>query len=118
MSKYTVNTEITDSLYKELYDNSALTLEGLDLGSLDDYAKYLDEKFGLKENAVFYVIDGSVMNSIYGLSDNNAYPDDLHIVVIRLSDLVKSINLMTKRFDFGGRWFDDVVDNNARREWY
>ena len=31
MSNYTVNTEITKSLCEEFYDNSALTLEGLDL---------------------------------------------------------------------------------------
>lgn len=116
MSNYTVNTEITKSLCEELYDDSALTLEGLDLDSLDDYAKYLDEECGLKENAVFHVIDGYTMNSLYDLSDNNAYPDDLHIIVIKLSDLVKPNNIVMKRFNFGGRWFDDVVDNNARRE--
>lgn len=116
MSNYTVNTEITESLCEELYNDSALTLEGLDLDSLDDYAKYLDEECGLKENAVFHVIDGYTMNSLYDLSSNNAYPDDLHIVVIKLSDLVKPNKIIMKRFNFGGRWFDDVVDNNARRE--
>lgn len=116
MSNYTVNTEITSSLCEELYDDSALTLEGLDLDSLDDYAKYLDEECGLEENAVFHVIDGYTMNDLYDLSDSNAYPDDLHIVVIKLSDLIKPNSIIMKRFNFGGRWFDDVVDNNARRE--
>ena len=35
--------------------------------------------------------------------------------VIKLSDLINPSAIVFKRFDFGGRWFDDVVDNNARR---
>ena len=102
MSNYTVNTEITKSLCEEFYDDSALTLEGLDLDSLDDYAKYLDEECGLEENAIFHVIDGGTMNHLYDLSYNNAYPDDLHIVVIKLSDLVNPNAIIMKRFGFGG----------------
>ena len=88
MKKYTVNTDITMSLCDEFYDESALTIEGLDLDSLDDYANYLNRECGLKDNAVFHVIYGNEMNDFYMLSGKNAYPGDLHIVVIKLSDLV------------------------------
>lgn len=116
MKKYTVNTDITMSLCDEFYDDSALTIEGLGLDSLDDYANYLDDICGLEDGAVFHVIDGNEMNDFYMLSGKNAYPGDLHIVVIKLSDLVNPDKIILKRFEFGGRWFDDVVDNNARRE--
>jgi len=116
MKKYTVNTNITMNLCDEFYGEPALTLEGLDLNSLDDYANYLDNECVLKDNAVFHVIHGSEMNDFYTLSGKNAYPDDLNIVVIKLSNLVNPNKLITKRFEFGGRWFDDVVDNNAHRE--
>ena len=116
MKKYTINTDITMSLCDEFYDGSALTIEGLDLDSLDDYANYLDNICGLENGAVFYVIDGNEMNDFYMLSGKNAYPGDLHIIVIKLSDLVDPNKVILKRFEFGGRWFDDVVDNNARRE--
>lgn len=115
MKKYTVNTDVTMSLCDEFYDGSALTLEGLDLDSLDDYANYLDRECGLKDGAVFHVIDGNEMDDFYMLSGKNAYPGDLHIVVIKLSDLINPSKIIMKRFEFGGRWFDDVVDNNARR---
>lgn len=115
MKKYTVNTDVTMSLCDEFYDGSALTLEGLDLDSLDDYANYLDRECGLKDGAVFHIIDGNEMDDFYMLSGKNAYPGDLHIVVIKLSDLVNPNAIIMKRFSFGGRWFDDVVDNNARR---
>lgn len=115
MKKYTVNTDITISLCDEFYNGSALTLEGLDLDSLDDYANYLDRECGLKDGAVFHVIDGNEMDDFYTLSGKNSYPGDLHIVVIKLSDLINPSAIVFKRFDFGGRWFDDVVDNNASR---
>ena len=110
---YTVKENLTGDIFDELYDNSALTLEGLDLSSLDDYAKYLNRICGLKDNAIFYVIQGYEMNDYYDLSGNNAYPEDLHIVVVKLNDLINPNKIVMKRFDFGGRWFDDVVDNNA-----
>lgn len=116
MKKYTVNTDITMNLCDEFYDDSALTLEGLDLDSLDDYANYLDDTCGLEDGATFHVIYGNEMNDFYMLSGDNAYPGDLHIVVIKLSDLVSPDKIILKRFEFGGRWFDDIVDNNARRE--
>jgi len=114
MAKYIVNDNVNMSICDELYDNSALTLEGLSLDSLDDYANYLDKICGLKDDAVFYIIDGNEMNNFYMLSGNVAYPGDLHIVVIKLDDLVNPSAIVMKRFSFGGRWFDDVVDNNAR----
>lgn len=113
--KYTVNDNVNMSVCDELYENSALTLEGLSLDSLDDYANYLDEVCGLKDGAVFHIIDGNEMNNFYCLYGNAAYPDDLRIVAIKLDDLVNPNAIILKRFEFGGRWFDDVVDNNARR---
>lgn len=112
---YTVNDNVNMSICDELYENSALTLEGLSLDSLDDYAEYLDDICGLKDGAVFHIIDGNEMNNFYCLSGKNAYPGDLHIVAIKLDDLVNPNAIILKRFEFGGRWFDDVVDNNARR---
>ena len=53
------------------------------------------------------------MNNIYNLYDNNAYNKDLTIVSIIGIDLMK---IALKRFSVGGRWFDDIVDNNARRK--
>lgn len=112
---YSVNTLIDMDLLDSFYKESALTIEGLDPNSIKSYADYLDENCGLNDNAVFHVISGAYMNSVYDLFGSNAYPDDLNIVVIRLSDLKNSSAIIMKRFEFGGRWFDDVVDNNTRR---
>lgn len=108
---YVINTELLDSFY----EGSDLTLEGLDIDSLSDYADFLNKNCGLKDNAVFHIIKGNFMNNHYNLSGSNAYPEDLNIVVIRLNDLRDYKPIVIKRFDFGGRWFDDIIDNNLRR---
>lgn len=112
---YKVNHLVDGDILDSFYNCSALTLEGLDLDSLNDYAEYLDKICGLNDNAVFHVIKGSYMNDYYMLSGTNAYPDDLSIVVIRPECLKVPSAIIVKRFEFGGRWFDDVVDNNKRR---
>jgi hypothetical protein len=53
------------------------------------------------------------MNTYYGLKGSNAYPNDLTIVSV--TD-INQIKIAWARFGVGGRWFDDIVDNNARRE--
>ena len=89
----------------ELYKNSALTIEGLDSDSIVDFAHG-----GTVDKVV--VTEGRLMNKVYGLTGNNAYPKYLTIVSI----LGDTLPMTMRRFEFGGRWFDDIVDNNARRE--
>ena len=53
------------------------------------------------------------MNEQYGLSGSNAYPEDCTIVSV--TD-INQMAITIPRFEVGGRWFDDIVDNNTRRE--
>lgn len=116
MSTKTINvTEQDVNLLNQLYTGSALTIEGLDANDVDSLMDALDDISGV-ENRVAYIISGATMNAAYGLTDSNAYPDDLTIVCVNLDDLKSIDKLITARFSFGGRWFDDVVDNNAMRE--
>ena len=55
------------------------------------------------------------MNKEYELHLNNAYQDDLTIVSVMDID---SLPIIIQRFTIGARWFDDIVDNNRRREEY
>ena len=64
-----------------------------------------------------YVIEGNLMNREYNLTGDNAYPEtDCTILCIKLDDMERPMAVTLPRFAVGGRWFDDVVDNNARRE--
>ena len=111
--------QVTDrKTLDELYDESAFTIEGLsaddvNLGKLAEWVKHLTE-FKRED---FYIIEGKTMNREYNLTGTNAYPEtDCTLVCIKLSDLEKPLALTLPRFEIGGRWFDDVVANNARRE--
>lgn len=100
-----------------LYNNSALTWEGLSLeeDNLDALKGWLNQYTSLINERI-YVTTGKLMNDTYNLTGSNAYPNDLNIVSIMLDDIENPSAIFISRFDVGGRWFDDIVDNNARRE--
>ena len=111
--------QVTDrKTLDELYNESAFTIEGLSsddksLGQLAEWVKHLTE-FKRED---FYIIEGKTMNREYNLTGTNAYPEtDCTLVCIKLSDLEKPLALTIPRFQIGGRWFDDIVNNNSRRE--
>ena len=103
---------------EELYEDSALTFEStvVDKENLDWLVNWLHEHNCEMKEYDFYVITGELMNVYYGLTGNNAYPDNLTILCIKLSDLTNFNGIVLPRFEIGGRWFNDVVDNNIAHE--
>ncbi len=97
-----------------LYDCAALTVIGVCEESIPAIMDILKENTTVYRERAF-IIPGKLMNEQYGLTGRNAYKDDLHIVSISLEDFDEG-PMVLKRFEYGWRWFDDVVDNNARRE--
>lgn len=55
------------------------------------------------------------MNEFCGLTGNNACPKDFTILVIDPTS-IDLLQVTMARFELGARWFDDVVDNNRRRQ--
>jgi len=114
MTKIQVTTkEQLDELYKE----SALTFEGVsvedeDLKAIFDWIK----QFTPMKNETVYIISGKTMVDNYSLTGSNAYRPEIHLVSIKLNDMENWQKIIIPRFSIGGRWFDDIVDNNARRE--
>lgn len=101
----------------ELYKGSALTFEGVsiedeDLKAIFDWIK----QYTPMKNETVYIISGKTMVDNYGLTGSNAYRPDIHIVSIKLSDMEDWEKIVMPRFQVQGRWFDDIVDNNQRRE--
>ena len=115
MEKIIVNDrETLDALYKD----SAITLVGLAATdkNLEEFVGWIKEFTKFKREDI-YIIEGDVMNRHYALTGSNAYPEtDCTLVAVKLSDLEKPHSLTIPRFQIGGIWFDDIVDNNARRE--
>lgn len=88
---------------KSLYDCSAMTWEGLPEKDWQIAADMCGD-----EGCKVYVIKGKVMNELCHLTGDNAYKDDLNIASLAK---FKGLAMM-----YGGRWMDDIIDNNARRE--
>lgn len=102
-----------------LYNSSALTAEGLipDDESMDFLANWLEENGAEpRDDLVFYVVKGSLMNEAYGLTGDNAYQDDLPIVCIPLDEMGNPSAITVPALLMGFRWFDDVVNNNLLNE--
>lgn len=112
--EYAVEIVTTKKQLDNLYNNSAFTIEGLTEESIPNLITWLEEnaKFTTDKITV-YITKGNIMNEMYNLHNNNAYDEDLTIVSVVDIDLMK---VALKRFSVGARWFDDIVDNNARRE--
>lgn len=105
----------------ELENGSAFTFEGLDASdeSLQGLVDFLKENSkGFKTPVTIYTWSGKEFNDKYGLTGNNAYPEDLTFVSISLDSWSEMGNLPMLKFQVGARWLDDIVDNNARREGY
>lgn len=114
MKDYKITNVTTKEQLDTLYENSAFTMEGLLEDSIPDLMKWLEEHNAIEtETPNVHIIKGKLMNDIYELTGDNAYPDDLTIVSILGINLLA---IVYPRFEIGGRWFDDVVDNNLRRE--
>jgi hypothetical protein len=115
------NYEVVQATDKDLdffYEDWSLTVEGLstEQESLDDYYDVLSEFTALKPDFKFFVIEGWLMNLKYGLTGTNAYPDHCHIVVAPNGQFEDIGKVAIPRFAWGGRWFNDIVDNNAVRQ--
>lgn len=100
---------------KKFYDDWSLTLEGIQRSDAETLIDWI-EQYTPMINKTIYMVSGKLMNDTYGLTGDNRYPDDLNIMVVMLKDMENANKITMPRFGIGGRWFTDVVDNNARRE--
>lgn len=103
-------------LFERAYNGSYYTIIGCG-GDLNDwkngYNKMLNEQ-GIGTPTEWIEFTGKDMNEVYGLVGDNAYQDDLHFLSFPLDGLNIG-KLAMFRMITGDMWFDDVVDNNRRR---
>lgn len=102
--------------FKEFYADSSLTFEGVYIKEVHLYRDFFKKVTEVDETKPAYVISGKLMNDYYGLTGTNAYPNNTNILVFKLNTFKDVMKIAIPRFQIGGRWFDDIVENNARRE--
>lgn len=102
--------------FKELETlGSALTMEGLIDEAIPDFLNWIKKYTPILKEDV-YITKGAIMNKVLNLTGDNAYPDDLTIVSVRLEDMQNSMAVAMPRFAIGARWLDDIINNNLMRE--
>ena len=121
-----INESITESVdvitaaeFPTLYDGSWYTIEGAG-GNVEEWEKGIQDllnKEGIGEVKRWVTYSGKDMNEWAKLTGTNAYPDDLTFISFPLDGL-DSGKLAIFKIRMRDRWFDDIVDNNARREGY
>lgn len=100
---------------KMLEEQSALTIEGLNEEDAPEFLNWV-KQFSPVKSEIVYIVEGMLMNEVYGLTGENAYKDDLTIQAIPLNLIENVSEIIVPRFEIRGRWFDDVVENNAIKE--
>lgn len=99
--------------FNAFYNNSVFTFEGIDLNDTNGLSK-LEETlksagYG-KEEVKGYTYTGKMMNTVFALTNQNAYPDDLNFLSI------PNFYHPMLKMAIGARWFDDIVSNNRIRQ--
>lgn len=126
----TKNFKSIEQMFAEMYENSAYTIIGCG-GDLAEWktgynellhgAGILPENVNLPEDAWYPTFYGKDMNATFGLTGNNAYQDDLVFLAFdwhALPELVNNMNMLAMfKLRCEDRWFDDVVDNDLRKEY-
>ncbi len=98
----------------EFYEDWSLVFTGVIEEEIPMYFDFLRQYTKVEDRG--YIITGKMMNEKYGLTGDNQYQDDLHFLVVMLKDIEDVGQIAIPRFMVGGRWFNDIVDNNSRRE--
>ena len=101
-----------------MVENSAFTWEGMNASDenlqaiVDDFKENTDIKLPVN----FYKWNGELFNEVFGLSDANAYQNDLTFLSVDLDNWSDIGKLPIYKMRVGARWLDDIVDNNAVRQ--
>jgi hypothetical protein len=103
---------------KELYDRTALVFLGCLVDEIDLYSDWIVEQGSEFINRQVYHLTGNTLNNFYkkmfpkeDLLDTNSFNPNLNILIYDFNDITNSSNLILARFQIGGRWLSDVIDN-------
>ena len=114
MKFVTLTDDQAKSKFEEFYEGSMLTFAGMVPEEAQLYVDYFKDFTTVDESVDGYIYTGKAMNTYYHLRGKKRYPEDLHFLTIPLKAFKECGKIAIPRFQIGGRWFDDIVDNNRR----
>lgn len=104
--------DFIERAFERFFSMSFFTLEGIDLSeeSVKDIEDFLFAHGYDYSPCLAYRISGKLMNDFYLLTEENAYPEDLNLLVI------PNYYDVAAKASCNARWFDDIVCNNRIRQ--
>lgn len=112
-----INQENREAIFQEARENSYYTITGCG-GDIKDWVDGYNSELSKQDIGKvekFYLFHGRDMNTNYGLTGNNAYPNDLTFLMFA-HDGLNVPKLAMFKLAMLDRWFDDIVDNNERNQ--
>lgn len=109
--------EIGNKLFKKAYEGSYYTIMGCggDLNEWKEGYNGLLSEEGIGTPTAWFEFTGKEYNDEFKLTGSNRYSDTLHCLCFPLDGLDVGKLAMFK-IKMQDRWFDDIVDNDLRRE--
>ena len=112
-----ITHETREEIFDKAYNGSYYTIEGA-AGEPNEWAENISallHQQGIGTPKEFISFRGEDMNDHYNLTGTNAYQDDLSFIGFSIDGLnIERLAIFKLRM--GDRWFNDIVDNNERRE--
>jgi hypothetical protein len=119
MEKSVRNIDHTEITFEDMVKGSFYTITGVggDITEwVDGYEKMLAE-VGLPAPEYWIQFLGYQMNIHFGLTGTNRYKHDLNFLAFPIENMSPQIGILAKfKIVNEDRWFDDIVQNNSRRE--
>lgn len=106
-----------EEIFEAAYNGSYYTIIGCggDLNEWTNGYRELLDGHGIGTPSEFMAFRGADMNEVYGLTGSNAYKADIAFLMFPLDGLdVPKLAILKLALE--DRWFDDIVDNNRRRQ--
>lgn len=99
---------------QNLYDKSALTWvnRSIDDNSLQEIVNWFTSNGCPLREEVCWLTSGKQMNRFCNIKKSIFYPDNANIISIELDNITNASKILSKRMEFGARWFDDIVNQN------
>lgn len=107
-----------ENILNEAYKGNYYTIIGCggDLNEWKEGYAQLLKKEGIGTIRHWIEFTGADMNSVYGLTGDNAYQPDLQFLAFRLEEDMNIPILSILKLALRDRWFNDIVDNNLRHQ--
>lgn len=116
--KFEIITVTTNEQLQDLYEDNALTIEGL-LPTEKNYIAFYDwilQYSAVKDNRLyFYNVSGSSINKFCGLKEGCSYPGNYNVMCVLQRNLEIPLAFCVPKVQIGARWFRDVIDNVKRK---